>query len=384
MRYAAAIVAVLTVVASLAGIKGAQISSLVAAGKKLEREGPPPESVSTAIAREEAWAGTLSAVGSVVAVKGVSVSNEAAGTVSRIAFESGAHARAGELLVELDANVERAQLASARARLALAEASLERARTLFASKAIAKAELDASQSAFDGAKADVRAFEAQIARKIVRAPFAGRLGIRAVNLGQYLPGGTRITELQAIDTVFADFTLPQQRLASIAVGMPVRIELGVADAATKSGAVGAIDPTIDPVTRTIKVRANVPNEDERLRPGMFVNVTVILPEQASAVIVPATALVHAAYGDSVFVVEDKKDAAGNVVRGDDGAPARVARQQFVRPGESRGDFVALEEGVSAGQEVVVAGAFKLRNGMSVAVRPDVKPAPELAPHPPNR
>lgn len=384
MRYAVVILGILVVVAALAGIKGAQIASLIATGKQFAAAGPPPEAVSTAVTREEAWEGTLSAVGSIVAVKGVSVSNEAAGTVSRILFESGAHVREGELLVELDTKVERAQLASARARLGLAKVSLERSRALLASRSIARADLDSSQSTFDSGAADVRTVEAQLAHKIVRAPFAGRLGIRAVNLGQYLAPGTMVTTLEAIDPVYADFTLPQQRLASVAVGMPVRVELEGVKEPPKPGTIAAIDPTLDPVTRSIRLRANVPNGDERLRSGMFVNVSVVLPQQASVVIAPSTAVVHAAYGDSVFIVEDKKDDKGDVARGADGKPAKVVRQQFVRLGEARGDFVMIREGLSAGQEVVVAGAFKLRNGMSVAVKPDVKPAPELAPHPENR
>jgi membrane fusion protein (multidrug efflux system) len=384
MRYAAVILGILVLVATLGGIKGAQISSLISAGKKFEAAGPPPEAVSTAIVREEAWEGTLSAVGSIVAVKGVSVSNEAAGTVSRILFESGARVREGQVLVELDTKVERAQLAAARARLTLAEISLQRARSLLATRSIAQAEVDSSQSALDGAAADVRAIEAQLALKVVRAPFAGRLGIRAVNLGQYLAAGTTVTALEAVDPVYADFTLPQQRLASVAVGMPVRVELEGVKEAPRAGTIAAIDPTLDPVTRSIKLRANVRNEDERLRSGMFVNVSVVLPERENAVIAPATAIVHAAYGDSVFMVEDKKDAQGNVVRGADGAEVKVVRQQFVRLGETRGDFVTVREGLAKGKEVVVAGAFKLRNGMAVAVKPDVKPAPELAPHPENR
>lgn len=384
MRYAAVILGILVLVASLAGVKGAQIATLMAVGKQLESAGPPPESVSASTAREEAWEGTLTAVGSIVAVKGVSVSNEAAGTVSRILFESGGHAREGQELVELDAKVERAQLASARARLALAEVSLRRARALIESRSIAQAEVDASQSARDGAEADVRAIEAQIAHKIVRAPFSGVLGIRAVNLGQYLTPGASVTVLEEIDTVYADFTLPQQRLATVAVGMPVRVALEAVSEPPRAGNIAAIDPTVDPATRNIRLRANVPNQDERLRPGMFVNVTVVLPEQAKVVIVPATAVVHAAYGDSIFIVEDKKDAQGNVVRGADGAPVKVVRQQFVRTGEARGDFVTIREGIAPGQEVVTAGAFKLRNGMSVALKPDMKPAPELAPHPENR
>lgn len=374
MRTVVVVLGVVVVVGGLAGIKGLQIATLVATGKQLEKSGPPPEAVSTAAAREEAWEALLSAVGSIAAVKGVAVSNEVAGLVSRIHFESGSHVKKGELLVELDTNVERAQLASARARAKLAELSLERARALFVSNSIARADLDAAQSGWASATADADAIEAQIARKSVRAPFAGRLGIRAVNLGQYLSPGTPVTSLETIESVFVDFTLPQEQLAVLEVGAPVRVAVEADAREPLDGTIAAIDPAVDPITRTIKLRATVPNEQERLRPGMFVRVDVVLPARSKAVIIPATAVVHAAYGDSVFIVEEKKDAPGT----------KVVRQQFVRVGAARGDFVTVREGLAAGQEVVSAGAFKLRNGMAVAIKPDVRPAPELAPHPPNR
>jgi len=372
MRSVAVVLGVVVLVGALAGVKGAQIASLMAIGKQYQKSGPPPEAVSTAVAQEQSWEGTLSAVGSIVAVKGVSVSNEASGTVSRILFESGALVRQGDELVELESNVERAQLASARARRALAEVSLRRARALVDSNAIAQSDLDNAQSAFDSATADANAIEAQIGRKVVRAPFRGRLGIRAVNLGQYLSAGAPVTTLEATDSVFVDFTLPQQRLQSLDVGMPVRVELAGAGGAPIAGTISAIDPAIDQVTRTIRVRGTVPNPAERLRPGMFVNVTVVLPAQQPVVVLPATAILHAPYGDSVFLVEEKQDENAKV------------RQQFVRLGESRGDFVTVLEGIKPGQEAVTAGAFKLRNGMKIVIKPDVRPAPQLSPHPENR
>jgi membrane fusion protein (multidrug efflux system) len=244
--------------------------------------------------------------------------------------------------------------------------------------------LDADEAQLKAGTTDTGALEAQVGRKTVRAPFSGRLGIRLVNLGQYLNSGTPITVLEAIETVYVDFTLPQQRLADVKLGMPVRVTIESAEGAAHDGTVSAIDPAVDSTTRTIKVRAGVVNKQENLRPGMFANVSVILPQQGSFVTVPATAVIHASYGDSVFVVEDKKDEAGKVVNGPDGKPAKVARQQFVRPGDARGDFVAVLDGVAEGQEVAMAGAFKLRNGSSVVINNDVKTAPQLAPHPENR
>jgi membrane fusion protein (multidrug efflux system) len=374
MRYAIAILGLLVLVATLAGVKGAQISSLMAFGKEAAKAGPPPEAVSTAQSQEQAWEGRLDAVGSVAADKGVTVSNEAAGVVTAIHFESGQVVEQGRLLVELDTSVERAQLASARARRSLAAVSLERSRALVKSGSLAKADLDADQSAFDTATADANALSAQIGRKSVRAPFSGRLGIRAVNLGQYLAPGTPVTVLESTESVFVDFTLPQQELPRLETGFPIHVTLASGDAF--DGNIRAIDPSVDVATRSVKVRASVPNQQHHLRPGMFVNVSVVLPQRAKVVVVPQTALVHAPYGDSVFIVEEDKNAGGK--------PTKIVRQQFVRTGEPRGDFVTIAEGVQPGQEVVTAGAFKLRNGARVIVTKDVKPAPDLTPHPPNR
>lgn len=382
MRYAVAILGLLVLIAGLAGMKAAQIGKLMVFGKAAEQAGPPPEAVSTLPAQEQAWEGTLSAVGSVAAAKGVSLSSESAGVVTRLHFESGEVAKQGKVLVELDTSVERAQLDAARAKRSLAEVQLVRSRALVKSGALPQSQLDADQSALDSASADVASLEAQIARKVVRAPFDGRLGIRAVNLGQYLAPGTQVTVLEAIDSVYVDFTLPQERLESVRTGLPVRVTL--LGGTALDGTISAIDPRVDNTTRTIQVRAAVPNKGERLRPGMFVSVSVILPEQIKVVAIPATAVVHAPYGDSVFVVEDAKDPSGTPLLGPDGAPIKVARQQFVRLGEARGDFVAVLEGLAPGQEVVSAGAFKLHNGTRVKLTPDVKPAPELSPHPQNR
>ena len=365
-------------------MKAKQIGTLIAFGKEMQKAGPPPESVSTAVAQEQAWQGTLSAVGSIAAARGVAISNESPGTVKSIHFDSGSFVHQGQVLVELETNVERAQLASSRARRELAEISMKRSRALLDTRSIAQSQLDNDESALKTASADANALEAQIDRKIVRAPFTGRLGIRAVNLGQYLNPGTTLTVLEAIDTVFVDFTMAQQILANLAVGTPVRVTVEGAGTQPADGVVTAIDPEVDANTRTLKVRASVSNQDERLRPGMFVTVAVLLPQKASLVVIPATAIVHAPYGDSVYVVEDKKDASGAVARPANGKAAKAVRQQFVRVGASRGDFVAIVDGVTAGQELVTAGAFKLRNGAPITVTTDVQLDPKLAPHPQNR
>jgi membrane fusion protein (multidrug efflux system) len=288
------------------------------------------------------------------------------------------------VLVELDSRVERAQLASAVARSELADIQVGRSRALVAKGSIAQAQVDTDESAVKTVSADIDGFKAQIDRKIVKAPFSGRVGIRQVNLGQYLNPGTTLTVLDSLGTEYIDFSLPQQRLADLKVGMKVRLSAEDPSLTLPEGMISAIDPNIDSATRTIKLRASAPDKNDKLRPGMFVNVAVVLPEAAPVVVVPATAIVHASYGDSVFVIEDKKDDKGAVVNGNDGKPAKVARQQFVREGGSRGDFVAIVDGVKTGEEVVSVGAFKLRNGAGIVVDNSVKLDPKLDPRPENR
>jgi membrane fusion protein (multidrug efflux system) len=383
VRYVSVVLGLVIVVAALAGIKAAQISMLIGMGKQAQKSGPPPEAVATFVAERQTWEAMISAVGSVTAAKGVAVSNEVPGIVSRILFDSGATVKEGQILVELDTSVERAQLASARARQELAQETGTRSHALLASGSISKAQVDADEAQLKTATTDSSALAAQIDRKTVRAPFAGRLGIRLVNRGQYLNSGTPVAMLDAIDKQYVDFTLPQQRLADVQLGMPVHLTIEGAEGAAHDGTVAAIEPAVDSATRTIKLRASVPNKDERLAPGMFANVSVILPQKASFVVLPATAIIHASYGDSVFVVEDEKDDAGTAVEGPDGKPAKVARQQFVRLGDARGDFTAILDGVAEGQVVVMGGAFKLRSGSNVVVNNDVKLTPQLAPHPEN-
>lgn len=369
------LIAVLALVAGLAAVKAKQIGMLIKAGKAAEAAGPPPEVVNTGLAKQDTWALTLTAVGSVEAVKGVTLSNDAPGIITAIRFESGAEVKAGEVLVELDSSVERAQLGSVLARRELAKTSLARNKALVDKGALPAAQLDGDEATLKSANADAAALQAQIARKTVRAPFAGKLGIRAVNLGQYLNPGTPITMLESKDALYVDFTLPQQKLGQLALGTKVEFH-AVGVEGTLAGAIAAIDTNVDPVSRSVRIRATVEDKAQKLRPGMFLEVLVILDKQQQVVAVPATAIVHATYGNSVFVVEDKGTGA-------DGKPLKVARQQFVRTGAARGDFVSIEDGLKAGETVVVAGAFKLRNGASIVVNDTVKFDPQLAPKPEN-
>jgi membrane fusion protein (multidrug efflux system) len=384
MRFVVVLFGLLVVIGGLSTVKYKQISMLISMGHAMEKSGPPPEAVGTSLAKADSWQEALDSVGSVTPARGVTVSNDAAGIVSAIHFESGDIVREGAVLIELDSNVERSQLAAAEARRELAQINAGRTRALVASDALPRAQQDSDEAVVKTSRGDLGALRAQIARKIVRAPFSGKLGIRQVNLGQYLNPGTAITTLEATDTVFVDFTLPQQRLKEVSLGMPVRTVIEGEGTGATDGAIKAIDPSIDAVTRSIKLRAGLDNRDQKLLPGMFARVSVILPGMHDVVTVPVSAIVRASFGDSVFVVEDRKDEGGNVVKGPDGAPGKMVRQQFVRLAETRGDFVAVAQGVTAGQEVVTAGAFKLRNGVPVRVDNGVQAKADIAPHPENR
>ncbi len=382
MRALIVAVGLLFVVGALAATKATQIGTLVAFGKEAQRLGPPPESVAAAAAEEQGWEQTLSAVGTVAPSQGVELRNEEAGVVTRLGFDSGERAKKGQVLVELDTRVERAELTSAAASLAEIRRREARARQLFQAGATARAELDTVQAELAVAAARVDSLRARIERRNVRAPFSGRLGIRGVNVGQYLNPGTPITTLEAAETVFVDFTLPQQRLQELATDMPVRIEADGGVVLTST--IAAIEPVVDEVTRAARLRAAVPNEAGLLRPGMFVDVTVVLPEEQAVVTVPTTAVVHASYGDSVFVVADKPEGEPGMRQTPDGKPVKVAEQRFVRLGEQRGDFTAVLDGLTAGEQVVTAGAFKLRNGAPIVITDEPAPVPELTPEPENR
>ena len=377
------ILGLLALVGTLGFIKFSQISSLMAMGKAYEKSGPPPESVGSGKAKMDNWQSQLSAVGTIAPVKGVALSNDSPGVVSKINFESGDLVKQGQVLVELDTSVERAQLASAVVRHDLAVVNVNRSRALIKEQVTTQAQVDSDESSVKTAETDAQTIQAQIARKIVRAPFSGRLGIRAVNVGQYLNPGTTLTVLQAIGAVYVDFSMPQQLLATMVVGMPVKISIEGSNDSALDGTVAAVDPTIDSNTRMIKVRATVPNSEEKLHPGMFANVAVVLPDQGAVVTIPQTAVVHASFGDSVFVVEPKKADAPGARTSPAGKPILNARQQFVRLGMTRGDFVAVLDGVKDGEEVVTAGAFKLRNNSPIVIDNTVNLDPQLNPKPEN-
>jgi len=375
------ILGLLVLVGALGFIKFSQISSLMAMGKAYEKSGPPPESVGSGKAKMDTWQSQIFAVGTIAPVKGVALSNDSPGVVSKINFESGQMVKQGQVLVELDTSVERAQLASAVVHHDLAIVNVNRSRAL--AKEQVTSQVDTDEAAAKSSATDAQTIQAQIARKIVRAPFSGRLGIRAVNVGQYLNPGTTLTVLQATGAVYVDFSMPQQQLDTVVVGMPVKVSIEGSKDPSLDGTIAAVDPTIDSNTRMIKVRATVPNADEKLHPGMFANVAVVLPDQGAVVTISQTAVVHASFGDSVFVVEPRKADAPGGSTSPAGKPIMNARQQFVRLGQTRGDFVAVLEGVKDGDELVTAGAFKLRNNSPIVVDNSVATDPQLNPKPEN-
>jgi membrane fusion protein (multidrug efflux system) len=334
---------------------------------------PPPEAVTTIVAREETWPATLTAIGTAAAVQGVTVSADLPGIVERIAFDSGTAVREGDVLVQLDTRQELAQLAAAEAQRDLARLNFERMQALVKDGAIARAEYDRAAAEQKQTEARVGEIRATIARKTIRAPFSGILGIRQVNLGQYLSPGDAVAPLQSLHPIYVNFGVPQQDARHAQVGRPVRIAIDQSPGAPLSGRVTAVDSVVDPATRNVQVQATIPNRDGRLRPGMFVQAELSVGTSRPVLALPASAISYAPYGDSVFVVAELK--------GPDGTPYRGVRQQFVKLGGARGDQVAVVSGLAAGDEVVTSGAFKLRNGAAVQVNNTVRPANNPAPAP---
>jgi len=350
--------------------KTLQIVKMTSAGQ----QGMPPTIVTSAEVKQENWPPLLSAVGSVSAVQGATISSELPGTVAEVGFESGAVVKKGDLLVRFDTSAEEAQLRSADADTELAKADLERARDLAARKVISKAELDTAESKFKQKSAMTENMRAIIAKKTMQAPFDGIAGIRMVNVGQMVKAGDQIVPLQSLEPVYVDFALPQQRLAELSTGLEVNMHTDAFPGRVFRGTLTAINSAVDVATRNVTLQATFPNSDHMLRPGMFAKVDVVLPRKGPVLAIPATAIAYAPYGDSVFVIEKKKDEKS-------GKESQVIRQQFIRTGETRGDFVTVTQGLNAGETVVSSGVFKLRNGMPVVINNELAPKPELSPVP---
>jgi membrane fusion protein (multidrug efflux system) len=357
-------------VAALGAVKFHQIQVAIAQASSFQ---PPPEAVTTVVAKREAWPDTLQAIGSVAAVQGVTVAADLPGLVDRIAIDSGRMVRADEVLVQLDTRQEKAQLAAAVAQLELSRLNLERARGLADEGIVSRADYDRASAEHKQAEARVGEIRAAIERKTIRAPFAGMLGIRQVNLGQYLAGGDPVVPLQSLDPIFVNFTVPQQEVGRLRVGGDVQVTAESMKDAPFTGRITAVNSIVDESTRNVQVQATFANPRGLLRPGMFVETKVLLGGSRDVVALPASAINYAPYGDSVFIVEQ--------VQGPNGQSYRGARQQVVKLGGAMGDQVAVLSGLDAGAEVVSSGVFKLRNGAAVRVENAVQPANNPAPKP---
>lgn len=362
----------LLLVAGLGFVKFKQIQTAIAQGAAFQ---PPPEAVTTIVAGQERWPSTLNAIGTMAAVRGVTVSADLAGIVEEILFESGESVREGQVLVVLDTRQEQAQMAAAEAQRVLARLNFNRMQDLLDQKVVSKAEYDSATAESRQADARVGEIRAAIERKTIRAPFSGILGIRQVNKGQYLAGGDPVVPLQSLNPIYVNFGVPQQALGQVQVGRAVRVTTEQIGNAGFDGRVSAIDSVVDQTTRNIQVQATLANPSGVLRPGMFVQTAMPLGAEQRVVALPASAISYAPYGDSVFVVADLKDEKGHTYRG--------VRQQFVKLGPARGDQIAVVSGVSPGDEVVTSGVFKLRNGAAVQINNTVKPGNNPAARPEN-
>jgi membrane fusion protein, multidrug efflux system len=358
------------VIGALGGAKAMQFGAMAKAGKGFA---PPPEAVATAEVQSTEWQASRPAIASLVAVHSVSISSELPGTVREIHFDSGAVVKRGDVLVKLDTSVEEAQLGASEADNTLARQTLDRARNLRRNEHNTAADLDAAEARSKQAESTAASLRATIAKKTIRAPFDGRIGIRQVELGQTLAPGTPLTTLQSVDPIYAEFWLPQQALPNVRPDLPAFLRTDAVPGKQWEGRISVVNPEVDVATRNVRVRATFPNPRADLLPGMFGNIEVLSPEKKPVLVIPTTALLYAPYGDSVFTVVEKKDG--------EGPPHFVAQQKFVRLGDRRGDLVAVVSGLARGETVVSAGAFKLRNGVGVTVKNDLAPDVQANPHP---
>lgn len=357
---------VLVVVLLLGGYKAWSIYQQV----RMFSAPKPPVAVAVATASERAWQARLPAVGSLKALQGVNLSLEIAGTVRAIQFESGQQVKAGQPLLQLDSDVETALLGTAQADLGLAQLDYGRGAQLVDSRAISKGEFDRLNAVLLKNKATVAQLKASLAKKNILAPFSGTIGIRRVDVGDYLASGTVIATLQDLSSLYVDFYVAEQAIPQLHVGQPVLVTVAAYPGQTFEGAISALNPKVDDSTRNILVRATLANPQGKLLPGMFANLQVVLPQPHNQVVVPEGAVAYTLYGNSVYVVGEKKDEQGKPVTGADNKPVLVAERRFVDTGERRDGLVIVSKGLSAGEQVVTGGQLKLTSGAAVSVSPD--------------
>jgi membrane fusion protein, multidrug efflux system len=367
------IVMLVTMTVFIAALGFVKVRQFQAMAKQFAAMQPPPDAVTTIVVNREEWPSTLNAIGTVAAVQGVTVSADLPGVVGRIAFDSGRSVQQGDILVQLDTRQEQAQLAAAQAQFEVARLNFERMRGLVEQDAVSRAEYDNAAASHKQAEARIQEIRATIERKTIRAPFSGILGIRQVNLGQYLTGGDPVVPLQSLNPIYVNFGIPQQQAGDVRVGAKVHVTVGELGAREFSGRVTAVNSIVDQTTRNVQVQATLANPGGVLRAGMFVQAQLRLGASQSVVTLPASAINYAPYGDSVFIVSELKDDSGQSYRG--------VRQQVVKLGGARGDQIAVLSGLNPGEEVVTSGVFRLRNGAAVRVNNKVQPSNSRTPKP---
>lgn len=359
------VVGLIIVVAVLVGIKALQIMTLIDAGKAYKA---PAMTVTAEVAKSAEWERLVRAVGSFSAVQGVDITATYSGKISKIFFESGASVTQGDLLIQQDISAEEAELRDAQASVKVAALNLERSKALLKTRAISQSTYDTDDATLKGAQARIDVIRATINNKTIRAPFSGRLGISQVNIGQNLQPSELVVTLQALDPIYIDFTLPQNKLADVTPGLAIRVRSDAVGDAVMTGVINAINPQADTATRSVQVQAKVANPDKRLLPGMFGDVDIVLSKAEPVVFVPQTAVQYAPYGDALFVIEERDNSM-------------FVRQQIVRLGAQRGDYVVVKEGLKVGEKVVTLGVFKLHNGREVVIDNTLSPEFSLTPKP---
>ena len=362
--------AMILFIVAIGAWKAFKISQAIAMGKAFKM---PPDAITSLTVTKENVAPTLDAVGSISSPQGVMLSADLPGIVTTIDFESGSHATNGQLLAQLDTRQEEAQLRTAKAKLELARQNLDRARDLSQKRVIAQSAFDEAKSQYDAAVSTVDETQATIDRKTIRAPFAGDLGIRQINAGQYLKSGDPIVQLESLDPIYANFALPQQNIGKLRIGQQVRLQADGYPDKIFTGTVTAINSAVDTSTRNVQIQATIANPEHILRSGMFAAVQVVLPERDGVIMVPATSVEYAPYGDSVFVIETMKDPSGKEYVG--------VREQSVTLGRTRGDQVEILKGLNPGEQIATSGIFKLRQGGAVKIENSVQPGNNPAPKP---
>lgn len=373
LKVVLAIVAFFIIVALFGLVKYMQVKSAIAQAMSFKM---PPSAVSSLVTTEEEWVPQLKAVGSTEAVQGVIVSTDLPGIVKQIAFESGQAVKKGDLLVQLDTVQEQAQLRASEAKRQLAEVNIRRFKSLLDKRVAAQSDYDQAAAEYLQLQANSEEIKALIERKTIRAPFDGLLGIREVNVGQYLKSGDPIAPLQAMDPIYVNFSLPQQNLGVLKVGGKIKVQADGLPNEAFAGEITAINSVVDAATRNVQVQAKLSNPDGKLRPGMYVTADVQMPTNEKVIFIPSTAISYAPYGDSVFVIEEMTDP-----KDPKSTPYKGVRQQFVKLGPSRGDQVAITSGLKVGEEIATSGVFKLRPAAHVEIHNESLPSNEASPTP---